>query len=416
MLTGVSGHDFSRAEIVAKSVRALAPESYIPPFRSNNHSFSAATLAPVMTRPSRPSDPSSAAGKPRTFFLTSRTARIVRIMTRHVGLKMSLGRKLLLGAAGLLAVAAPVAFGVLHATQTRAQSQVEDSTNKLPAFEVVSIRPDQSGAGFTTIGAVGVHAPRDRFIATNITIKALILWAWAPGNSRPLPDDQVTGGPSWINSDKYDIDAKLEDSQVAALEKLAPLDRLVQTRLMVRSLLADRFKLVMNHTTLIVPVFALVVARGGPKLQETAPCSTPAPGTFPMPPPPPPSPGASPAAPQGPATPLRAGSLLFRPGETMACAEPVSELVRWLRLELGRPVVDQTGLTGNYSFDLKWTPDVNSPGAMPGPSPGAETPPPDASGPSIFTAIQEQLGLKLESTKGPEEAITIAHIEKPSPN
>jgi bla regulator protein blaR1 len=83
---------------------------------------------------------------------------------------------------------------------------------------------------------------------------------------------------------------------------------------------------------------------------------------------------------------------------------------------LGRPVLDQTGLKGNYNFDLKWTPDVNSPGAMPGPSPAAETAPPDASGPSIFTALQEQLGLKLESTRGLEEAITIVHIEKPSLN
>jgi uncharacterized protein (TIGR03435 family) len=78
--------------------------------------------------------------------------------------------------------------------------------------------------------------------------------------------------------------------------------------------------------------------------------------------------------------------------------------------------LDQTGLKGNYNFDLKWTPEVNSPGAMQGPSPGAEAAPPDASGPSIFTAVQEQLGLKLESTKSSEEAITIAHVEKPSAN
>jgi bla regulator protein blaR1 len=106
----------------------------------------------------------------------------------------------------------------------------------------------------------------------------------------------------------------------------------------------------------------------------------------------------------------------FRPGELMAFAIPMSDLARELQGELGRPVLDRTGLTGNYNFDLKWTPDVRTPGAMPGPAPGAEPPPSDASGPSIFTAIEDQLGLKLESTKDLEEAITIVHIEKPSEN
>ena len=130
----------------------------------------------------------------------------------------------------------------------------------------------------------------------------------------------MTGGPNWINSDRYDIDAKLEDSQIAALEKLAPWDRSVQVKLMVQSLLADRFKLVVNDdTTAPRPVYALVVAKGGPKLQETARCSTPPPGTFPMPPPPPPPPpqGTAPTA-FGPATAPRAGGALFRPGEVTA--------------------------------------------------------------------------------------------------
>ncbi len=327
--------------------------------------------------------------------------RIVRIMARHVGLRMSLGRKLLLCAAGLLAVAVPVVFGVLHATQTRAQSQVEDSANKLPEFEVASIRPDHSGSGLITIGAPGHGAPEDRFIAKNTTIKGLICWAWATGYSLPWSGDRVSGGPGWIDSERYDIDAKLEDSQVAALEKLAPPDRLEQIKLMVQSLLADRFGLAVKNTTLTVPVFALVVTRGGPKLQEIVPGS-PSPKEFE---------GHSPG-------------VLARVGEIRGYAIPVSTLAQWISQdELGRPVVDRTGLKGKYDFDLKWTPDFNGSrtapgpsGMMPGPSSGAEPALPDASGPSIFTAVQEQLGLKLESTKGPEEAITIAHIEKPSPN
>jgi uncharacterized protein (TIGR03435 family) len=199
-----------------------------------------------------------------------------------------------------------------------------------------------------------------------------------------LPSDLVSGGPSWINSEHYDIEAKLGDSQVAALYKSSELDRILQIRRMAQALLADRFKLAVNDTTVTRPVYALLIAKGGPKLQESTPGS--------------PSPIKSEGRPM---------ELMEEPGEMRAHATPISTLARALSLEsaVGRPVLDQTGLTGNYNFDLKWTPDLNSQGAMPGPSPSAEAPPPDASSPSIFTAIQEQLGLKLESTKGPEEAI-----------
>jgi bla regulator protein blaR1 len=328
---------------------------------------------------------------------------------------LGIGKRLMLSALATSVVAGPLAFGLMQ--EASPTGQILHATGPLPSFEVASIKPNHSGADWSKTGAAGSGAPIDRFIATNITIKSLILWAWAPGNSRPLPDDQVSGGPSWINSDRYDIDAKLDNSQTAALEKLSPWDRSAQVKLMVQSLLASRFKLLVNDdTTTLRPVYALVVAKGGPKLHETVPGSAPPPGTFPAPPPPPPPPpSVSPTAPQGPATPSRA-VMFMRPGEMMAFAIPMSDFARQLQLELGRPVLDQTGLKGKYDVDLKWTPDVNSPRAMPGPSPGAETAPPDASGPSIFTAVQEQLGLKLESTKSPEEAIAIVHIEKPSEN
>jgi bla regulator protein BlaR1 len=343
----------------------------------------------------------------------------IRSIMLHRFTDLGTGKRLLLAVLALGVVAGPVAFGFMQ--QAPPTGQILHATGHLPSFEVASIRPNHSGSGFASIGVPGMAAPRDRFIAKNTSIKGLILWAWTPGTTRPLPEDQVVGGPSWINSDRYDIDAKLEDSQIAALEKLTPWDRATQVKLMVQSLLADRFKLLVNDgTTAPRPVYALVVAKGGPKLkgattpQEAALCGTPPPGKFPMPPPPPP--GTSPTAPQRPATMSRASGMFMRPGEMTACATPMSDLARQLQLELGRPVLDQTGLDGNYNFELKWTPDTNSSGAMTEPSPGAEAPPPDASGPSIFTAIQEQLGLKLESTKASEEAIAIVHIEKPSEN
>jgi bla regulator protein BlaR1 len=350
--------------------------------------------------------------------------RVRSIMALRL-VRLTFTRKLMLASLAFAAVAAPIALGIVRVAPI--YGQIVQASGSLPSFEVASIRPAHSGSGFSTTGAGllsgprGPAIPKDRFIATNATVKNLIQWAWAPGGSPPLPNDQVSGGPSWIDSDRYDIDAKLGDSQIAALEKLAPRDCSAQIKLMVQSLLADQFKLVVKYTTRNVSGYALVVAKGGAKLRETVPgsapppSSAPPPGFVPPPPPPPPPPGAPPIASQGPATPPRA-TILGRPGEITAFAEPVSALARSLQNQLGSPVLDQTGLKGNYSFTLRWTPEVKVLGATPAPPPGAETVPTDASGPSIFTAVQEQLGLKLESTKGGEEAITIVHLEKPTPN
>lgn len=176
------------------------------------------------------------------------------------------------------------------------------------------------------------------------------------------------GGPSWIESEKYDIDAMEVDSLAGAT---------------VQRLLADRFRLTLHHETKELPVYALVIEKNGPKLQEAKPGV----GIS--------SDGRGYARPGG----------IFwgeeqRPGSTRreltGYATPITLLVDALSIRLGRPVLDQTGLKGNYKFNLHWTP--------------------DASGPSIFTALHEQLGLDLESTKGPVEILVIDHIEKPSEN
>jgi uncharacterized protein (TIGR03435 family) len=243
------------------------------------------------------------------------------------------------------------------------------------------------------IGAAGHGAPKDRFIATNITVKALICWAFG-GTSVPLPSNEVSGGPSWINSERYDIDAKLDDSQATAIAKLSINDQIVQVRLMVQSLLADRFKLTAKDITVTRPIYALVIAKGGPKMQETVP---------------------------GSESPSKAGSHPVQfsggRGELSGHGIPMTILVRFLSQEgLGRPVVDKTGLNGNYDLELKWNPDLDSPEMMQGTSPGTGSASPDSSGPSIFTAIQDQLGLRLKAAEGPVEDLVIVNIEKPSEN
>jgi bla regulator protein blaR1 len=303
---------------------------------------------------------------------------------------VGIGKRLLLAALALGVVAGPVAFGFIQ--EAPSTGQILHAAGPVPSFEVAAIKPNHSGSGPTMVGAVGHAAPNDRFIATNITIKALICWAFG-GNSVPLPSNEVTGGPSWLNSDRYDIDAKLEDSQAAKMAKSPTNDQIVQVRLMVQKLLADRFKLVAKDTMVTRPVYALVIAKGGSKMQEVVP---------------------------GSKSPVKAGGhpLQFSGdrGEVSGHGVPMSFLVRFLSQEgLDRPVVDETGLKGEYDFTLKWNPDL-SPGVTQGPSGAAAGAPPDTSGPLIFTAIQEQLGLKLKATEGSVEDLVIANIEKPSEN
>jgi len=305
---------------------------------------------------------------------------------------LGMTKKLVLAACAVIAVAGPVAFGLVQ--DTAPAGQVLRTTGPLPTFEVISIKPSKPGSG-TFIGAAGHGAPDDRFIVKNMSIKKLISWAYA-GTSLPLPLDQISGGQDWINYNEYDIDAKLDEAQVAAMKKASGRDQILQIRRMAQGLLRDRLKLDVNDTTVTRPVYDLVATRGGPKLQAAKPDSL--------------------------SKIKHAGvqmAFTAEPGEMHAWSMPISALARALSVDstIGRPVLDKTGLTGNYAFDLKWTPEISSPAAMPGRSPGGvDAPGPDTSGPSIFTAVQEQLGLKLEPSKGPVEAIEIVHIEKPTEN
>jgi uncharacterized protein (TIGR03435 family) len=144
-----------------------------------------------------------------------------------------------------------------------AHARSSDSTNTSRAeFEVVSIKPNNSGSGVVLFG---VHDP-GRFTVTNANVKTLVAWAYNTTASFQLSDDRVVGGPAWITSEKYNIDAKEEDSAVQKLQDLAADQSTDQIRLMVQSLLADRFKLRIHHETRDLPIYALVVAKNGPKL------------------------------------------------------------------------------------------------------------------------------------------------------
>jgi len=216
-----------------------------------------------------------------------------------------------------------------------------------PAFEVASVKPNKSGEGapWRFVGS------RAGITATNVTLPFLIM------NAYGVRDNQVSGGPGWLTSERYDVVAKDQSDHPSPARQ----------RQMLQTLLADRFQLRLRRETKDLPVYALVVGKSGYKFHEADGGSD----------------GKNTA------------------GRARITARKVS--MEWLSERLGgqleRTVVDRTDLQGNFAFELEWSPD-----------------PDDLSGPSIFTALQEQLGLKLQPQKGSVEILVIEHVEKPSEN
>jgi uncharacterized protein (TIGR03435 family) len=175
--------------------------------------------------------------------------------------------------------------------------------------------------------------------------------------------------------------------------------------MMVQSLIEDRFQLKMHREIKELPVYELLVAKSGLKMKLSADQSPEALQESGSKPPPLPQRG-------GPAP---RGVLRMGRGSLETNGAPVSNFILGLSQQLGRPVIDKTGITGFYDIKLQWTPELGQGQVAPGGSEPAP-PPPDISGPSIFTAIQEQLGLRLESSKGPVEVLVIDSVQKPTEN
>ena len=191
----------------------------------------------------------------------------------------------------------------------------------------------------------------------------------------------------------------LPDSAVEDAPKASGGIGVERLRLTLQALLADRFKLTLHRETKNLQVYELVVADGGPKMQEASPVYT------------------NPNGINGPEGRLK-GPVMMKmgPGELTDLGATLEPLVQQLSWQLGRTVLDKTGLTGNYNFSLRWTPGESEVGMakLMGSRPAADnTQPSDSSRPSLFTAIQEQLGLKLEPQTAPMETLIIDHVERP---
>jgi uncharacterized protein (TIGR03435 family) len=259
-----------------------------------------------------------------------------------------------------------------------------------PSFEVATIKINKSGENNQFIR----RQPGGRVTVTNLPARFLITFAYQ------LAQFQLTGGPSWTSSDRFDMVAKLEGNP----EFPAPGQGPDPIQLAMRTLLADRFKLRVHHETREMDIYALVLARPGagpgPGLKpSTADCSDRGRRGQPPPQGPPPIPPAG----------IVPCSIMGTPGLIRFGGFPISQITTMLGGQTGRMVVDRTGLTGNWEFELHFAAEQRG-----APPPGTDPPAADPNAPSLFTALQEQLGLKLESTKGPVEVVVIDVIERPT--
>ncbi len=257
-----------------------------------------------------------------------------------------------LALAAFILLAAPSAFAQVVPSPA--------SPAGLPQWDVVSVKKSNLSACAQSL----LLPTPDGMHIECLSLQVIIKQAYGI-----VEDSRILGAPSWLKDTFYSIDAKVSGDDAAAFAKLSKDQR----NLMLQELLADRFKLKAQRETRDFPIYALVVAKNGTKLKEWKP-------------------GES-------------GTPMMRMkdrGEIEATGSTLDFLPVLLTRELDRPVVDKTGLTGKYDFTLQFTP--------------AASESTDSTAPSIFTAIQEQLGLKLEPQKAPMDVLVIDHIEPPSPN
>jgi bla regulator protein BlaR1 len=320
--------------------------------------------------------------------------RIEQIMTNRIVSQLNFARKLLIGAAVAAAVAAPVITGILNAPAIEAQ---------VPAghgFEVVSVKRCEVGPGRMRDGGnasastlrIGCDLLADE---NGLGLIQAAFVRFSGGHTNPLGVIPIVGGPKWIHTDAYSIQAKAEGN----------FGREMMQGPMLQALLEDRFKLKIHRETRPGPVYALTRAGGALKLKPFSEGSCrQMPLTRPM---------ASLPAGQRYCKQLVAflGPSLEAEGSTLA------EFSKLLNLVTDRPVIDQTGISGRFNIHLEFARDQAVGRLLETPGRDGEPPPPsDSSRPTIFTAVQEQLGLKLTPARGPVESLVVDHIERPSEN
>ncbi|WP_146072019.1 TIGR03435 family protein [Bryocella elongata] len=269
---------------------------------------------------------------------------------------------------GSVVLAAPLASGAQYATP---RLMAADGSRPIE-FDVMSVKPNHSGS---TVMKIVSPPMSDGVTITNMPLENILQWAFGI-----FLNDQIAGLPDWARQERYDVTAKVSDEDAAAFRKVTdPIQRMP----MLQKLLVERFHLTSHYAMKELPVYALVVGKNGIRMTEIQPAI----GANGM---------------------KEGGARQVSRGQIKSMGQPMKPLINQLTMELGHVVVDRTGLMGYYNFTLKWTPDDASP--------TAGSVPEDPSAPSIFTAVQEQLGLKLEHARAPVQVLVIDHLEKPTEN
>jgi uncharacterized protein (TIGR03435 family) len=242
-------------------------------------------------------------------------------------------------------------------------------------YDVATIKPSDPNAQG---GGVGMR-PNGSFYTKDQSLKNIVCGAY---DVMPF---QCLGGPAWFESDRYDIEAKPDSATEEQLQTIGMKQRMQGYQRMQQALFADRLKLKVHYETREMPIFALVVAKGGLKMHEAKAGDAYANGLK-----------------GGDGKAFGGGSFMVGNGKMTAQGMSMDALAGQLAATTSHIVENKTGLTGVYDFTLRYE--------------ASDPPPPDSSAPSIYTALEEQLGLKLESAKGPVKVLVIDHVERPSEN
>ncbi len=282
--------------------------------------------------------------------------RIRGIMTWQASLPVTMRAKTTITIAALATLSVPIAIGVL-----RAQSLPPEPAWTYSVASIHRSAPDAHGSQWDTGPQGGLHT-------INTTAQTLLEWAYR------IPEYRLTGLPSWATSEHYDVlftSAEPETGE-SRLANAAEMTRRNRNWQRLQKVLQDRFHLILREETHQLPVYALVQDKNGAKLAQAAT--------------------------------QQSNFMQDRPGHLVATAQMIDRMPQFLEQELGRPVIDRTGLKGLFDFTLEWDPNLNSSDN------GSPT------RPSLVTALQEQLGLRLESEKGPVQVYVVEKIERPTEN
>lgn len=322
--------------------------------------------------------------------------RVLRIMNGDTGVSLSTDARILLITAASLAALLPVVIGVVRGQSGTAPTPMssEEDASGLPRYEVASIKH-----------APSIHTRRRLMLTPDGTRIQGVELQMVLRHAFGVEDDRIIGAPQWTRSDCYDIEAKVAPEDAPKMSKLTMEER----NAMLIPVLVDRFNLKYHHETRELPMYALVVAKGGPRMVEKKDLA-PIPHVV--------TDGQNSGRSLQDSAYLP-GRMMMDFGRIEGQGTPIGMIVDPLAKYLGRSVIDKTGLTGRYDFTLQWTPD-NAPPMTGGPDGPGNMPhldtASDAPQISLFAAIQEQLGLKLESEKGKVDVIVIDHIEPPTAN